>query len=609
MLDLYTEAGRSTLERARKVSQQVHDQHLERRNKLIEKALGDNWKREGRRETLLNVLYRAVETWAYRLTVSRPRCMISTFRSQKAHFASRFQTAVNNYAKRIDIDAELAAIVMDAMFYLGVAKCYWAPSGNPMQVANPEMPLEPGEGATEEQWERYLNVQQSMQETLQVDPGTPMIERISPDDYLYDTSASRRKYLQWEMHTYRPLLEEVRADRRFDPKVVSKLKATANRDGDYRERADLLSRLGWQQDQDELEPRVTLRDVWLNRTRTWAVMSDDVSLPPLYQSEPGELIVDPFETLIFSQLPDNISPISLAGNLDNLHDHINAMARKMNNQARRQKTVTAYAGSEVDATNVRDEKDGGMVRVAMPDLIQEKRFGGVDPLNGQYLSVLQAMFNKESNNLDLVSGGGSQSPTATQDQILNAASGALEAKKIERVAEFTGKLFQRMGEMMWHDPVLEVPGVRTLTELGITLDASWKPDYREGEYQDYEFSFEPFSQRYLAPSEKVSMLNRLLMEIYLPAAQILESQGKMIDLSQLPEMHANLLNMPELLTLVKDQVQIPEPKSGGMAGSGHTENPFSFGGQKTYQHLHATNTDRGNAEQQQWAEAASAQGM
>ena len=57
---------------------------------------------------------------------------------------------------------------------------------------------------------------------------------------------------------------------------------------------------------------------------------------------------------------------------------------------------------------------------------------------------------------------------------------------------------------------------------------------------------EPYSMRVSSPSEKLQMLNDLMMNIFIPASQMLEAQGVTVDMAQYVATIAKYGNLKEL---------------------------------------------------------------
>jgi replicative superfamily II helicase len=106
--------------------------------------------------------------------------------------------------------------------------------------------------------------------------------------------------------------------------------------------------------------------------------------------------------------------------------------------------------------------------------------------------------------------------------------------------------------MLWADEFKQivsevaVPGAKDFQAT-----YSWKPGDREGNFIDYNFDIDAYSMQYQGPRAKLDQLNSLVQGVYLPMAQMVQQQGGMIDLHQLTKQYSDLLNLPELMQIVK----------------------------------------------------------
>lgn len=602
-IDLNSESTRADFWKAAKISERIKDELSERRTSIVSKIIGDNWTIADKRTTVTNLLFRAYETFSFDLSSNRPRCEISSLVRQNAWFASTFQIAVNNYAKKIKFDAELLACIQDAILGMGVMKRYWAPSGEELEVLNPDA-QEPGLDAGPEEWRDYSDTQY-----IKVDAGQPMLERVDPFDFIWDTAQPRRRYFRYECHRYRRSLSDVKSDRRYNSKVRFELKAGSKFGANTQERAQRLGELGYQHDVDELEPMVTLVDVYLPQEKMYYVLAEDESLAPLYSGKWDGAPGGPFSLLIFSQAPDNFTPISLLANLETIHDAVNSTLRKMLRQAQHQKEAMGYAASEGDAIRHRDVADGGMFRLTSPESLLPVKWGGVSPSLAQFNSTLQQLGNREGGNLDLIAGIAPQAQTARQDEMLHERNGIMQNHRVQNVAAFTGECFEALGWMLWHDVSTKVRAKREIPGTDIQIDASWYPEQREGDIDDYEFNFTPYNETYISPADKMQMVNGLLTNFYLPMLPALNQSGQTIDLSGMPEFHATMGNAPELRQFIVPMSAPP----GGSQNTGAPESPIGQplpvsqrvgNPNRTYQHEHATTTPHEDPNSAAWANMA-----
>lgn len=607
-IDLESDSTRASFWKAFRLSEQIHEDLMSRRTVIVGKIIGDNFTQGDKKSTITNLLGRAYEVFSYDLTSNRPRCEITSRVRKNAWFAANFSVAINGYAKKIGFDQELLACVQDAILGMGVMKRYWAPTGDEVSVLNPDV-SEPGMDAGPDEWRDYTDTQY-----IKIDPGQPMLERVDPFDFIWDTAQPRRRYFRYECHRYRRALSDVKSDRRYKADVRAELKAGSKFGANEQERAQRLGELGYQHDVDELEPMVTLIDVYLPQQKMFYVLADDASLGPLYAGKWDGAPGGPFSLLLFSQAPDNFTPLSLLANMETIHDNINSTLRKMIRQAQRQKETMGYAASEGDAIRQKDTQDGGFFRITSPESLLPIKTGGVDPRLAQFNATLQQLGNREGGNLDLIAGIAPQAGTARQDELLHERNGIMQNHRVQNVASFTGDCFEALAWMMWNDVNLEVRGQREIPGLDIQVDATWKPDVRAGEIEDYQFEFTPFNQSYIAPADKMQMINGLLTQFYLPLLPALNQAGLTLDLSGMPEFHATMGNAPELRQFIVPMTA--GPGGGQNTGGGGQDSPVgqplpvsqrTQNPQRTYEHTSRSVTPRDDMNSDAWSNIASAE--
>ena len=138
------------------------------------------------------------------------------------------------------------------------------------------------------------------------------------------------------------------------------------------------------------------------------------------------------------------------------------------------------------------------------------------------------------------------------------------------------KLIRKLGVMLWQDPfktlVMEIPVVGA---KGYSYTSRWEPGDREGNFLDYNFEIDVFSMQFQSPSSKVQKLNEIVMGLVLPMAQLIMQQGGMVDFFALMKIYADLLNLPELMDIVKFSVPMGNEQGGVSAISEVPKSPTS----------------------------------
>jgi hypothetical protein len=126
------------------------------------------------------------------------------------------------------------------------------------------------------------------------------------------------------------------------------------------------------------------------------------------------------------------------------------------------------------------------------------------------------------------------------------------------------KLVRNLAFMLWSDPIkrmsgrMEIPGAD-----GLTLESHWTPEFRMGEFYDYDLNIDVFSMQYRPPEAKAQAIAQLLQTVYIPMAQQLQAQGGQIDLQVLLNLQAELLNLPGL----KHVIRFTEPTQAASGGA------------------------------------------
>lgn len=561
-MDLRKESDRSAFWRSFKVHRRQLDRHLDQRTELIERYCGSEYvggfqnSKSKPPRTYINLLNLMANAYAVALAAERPRVCVTTPYPTLRPFANRFQIATNNWLEEIRFDVTLRRLVMDAFFFMGIAKVYQAP-GNFQDVPNPEYPPEPGMYSSPQDFMDYAKAQESgVPESIFVDVGTPMIERISPDAFTWDMGADEWDRIKYASHQYRVPLSDVKDDDRFDPDIVKQLNADSKWDFKYGETQDMMARdisRGDESDPDEMEPMITLMDVWMPREFKWAVVAKHFeNLGPLYCEEWDGPESGPYHILSYGDVPDNIVPVSPALNVRILHDLSNRLLGKVANQAKNQKTILGYSGDESDAMAVRDAQDMELVKLMDEGSVNPMRLNGVDQQTLMMYQVFDGIFSRAAGNLDARLGLGASADTATQDKLIHASVSKQEETMRIRTVDFVARVVRDGAYMLWIDQHKTIPG--SLQIGNAVVDRTWTPEEREGDFIQHNFTIEPFSMKYKSPQERMQGIYNFVANFAVPLAPMLQQQGATLDFQAFVDMVADLENEPRLKEVIKFQL-------------------------------------------------------
>ena len=500
-----------------------------------------------RREVIMNLMYQTAETYTMSLAANRPRVLVTARHPDIEWFAHTFQLSLNNLIKEIRLENILRKAVMDSFFAIGIVKVYTADAG-----------LVQLEG--EDEW---------------VDPGKPFAENISLDDFVYDTTASEWRKSSFCLNKFRISREKVMNDSAYDRKVIEQLKPAtqypnySNHDGEVPVREMLTA----ETTEPGIDPMLDLMDIWLPKDNLIVTMPVGKDTKPVRIVEWEGPENGPFHTLSLTcEVPDNIMPVSPAMNLKPLSDLVNGLLRKQKRQAQRQKDIPFYqAGHQDDARRIERASDGEWTRVDNPDSVNVMKMGGVDSQNQAFSHSMRDTFDRMAGNLQMMAGLGPQADTLGQDKLIHGAVSKREANMQYRVVDFTARICKDLGQLLWQDEMLEIPN--EFEAAGQTIRADWDPEVREGNFWDYNFEVEPFSMMYKSPSERVQGLTNFVTQIAMPMEQVLAQAGGAVDMQELTEVYADLMDMPRLKSIVKfDQPgnERPGPTPEQPAQASHT---------------------------------------
>jgi len=555
---------------------------------LVAEYAGDGYGGYGdtgttRKEIIVNLMQQTVEAYMMALAAHRPRVLITTKHESLRAFAAHYQVALNNLIQEIGLEQTLQQWVLDAFFCLGVIKVHMASSG--------EVQIE---------------------QDLWADPGKPFASNVSLDNWVHDTSATKWEEVQFAGDIYRIPWDALQDETIYDQKVAKEIRPTSKVEADQ-DRLENISR-GYDVGEDEYLSMVDLIDVWLPRDNVIETYACDFRSQNLViRGEPVAVMewngpeFGPYKLLRFNMVPENIMPASPASHLASLAKHINNVYRKQIKSSRDFKEVTVYApGDEKSARNLKDARHNDMVCATDPNAVKRVKMNGVDAINQQFLVSLMADYDRAAGNLTALLGLGVQAETLGQEQLIHGAASGKTAQMGQRVLTSVVSLVRDLGHLLWHDQVNAVPGEMELPGLpGYVADATWTPEDREGDFEDYNLSIDVHSMRYKGPDERLKGLVGVLTGVYAPFLQMLMQQGGSLNFPAITRDIAELGDMPQLKQWVQFTSGIPDETEVAPQGkSSATTRKY------IQQRTPAGGTAQGqNVQQQQaWASLASAQG-
>ena len=564
--------------------------YREKRKEHLEAFVGSEYGDEQRedahnyRATIMNLMNQTANTYTYALAANNPRILCTSEHEALTGFARNFQAGVNLLLSEIKFDRTMRRLVMDAFFSVGIAKVFFAATGTQVEVPNPNVPKEPGFDASPEEWSSYLSAQ-----NIWMDPGKPFVERVSLDHFTFDTTVTEWEKIRYATHDYRVPYEVALDDPRFDQEVLKR----AGPSSKYQDRNDVpegevsedipgfnSATSGKDGDPDEMEDMITLCDVWLPFERggpRWAVTIPNAPShkPLLYDKWTGPEN-GLFHYLSFGDVPDMILPSTPSMNLISLHELVNSLLRKAARQAENEKTILVAQGDPTDAENVTGAHDMKVQMVSNVDNLKEVTFNGNYEKKLAFAQIMEGIHSRAAGNLDAMAGLGPQSPTAKQDSLIHDAVSKREAQMQHSVVKFVEEVTRDLGWMLWMDQTKSMRGSYRLPGLDHPIPLEWKPEDREGEFNQYQIKVEPYSMAYKSPSERMQQLIGITQSFIAPLMPLIQSG--VIDIQRVIATVAELGDIPRITEWFSALAGPPQmPPMSGMGGGGmpsHTQRDY-----------------------------------
>lgn len=522
MLDLSNNEKRARLLKAIKSSRDALEPFRRVRKELIKDYVGSWYAESGaENKTLVNLINQTARIYTVALAANNPQVLVNTPRMENLAFARRFEVNLNKLIGDMSLDKTFRAIVMDAFFCLGCGVVMMRDTDT-----------------------RFHGVLES-EEDVWLDPGEPWFNRVSLDDLILDMPAKELSKMRYCGHRYRADYEKVMEEPGYDKKVRDKLKPTDRSHHDSTGAVrDIASEWGSAED-DDLKDMVWLMDVWIAENNSIVTMACDQDLPPLIEREWVGSQAGPYKFLSLGDTPDNVIPTSPAINLKGMHDLQNRLHRRMEEDSDAHRVVNVYPPSMADdAERLRTAGRNSWQRGQSPDQIKQFEMGGVDQRDMALATFLQSEYDRFAGNLQAMGGLGSQASTVGQEELIHGSVTRNVADMRMAVVSFASECILDLGRLMWEDQTLELQTSIPVENSGIRVSTDWKPDYRQGNFEDYEFRVEPYSMVFKTPEQNLQEIFQVLREIA-PLWPMFQASGATFDAAAIVDEIARLKNRPE----------------------------------------------------------------
>ena len=98
-----------------------------------------------------------------------------------------------------------------------------------------------------------------------------------------------------------------------------------------------------------------------------------------------------------------------------------------------------------------------------------------------------------------------------------------------KVNRFATQIGQDIAHLLFQDQNKVISN--TMETGGYSVDATWTPPRREGEFSDFDFLVEPYSMAYQSPIQRAQVLRQQVQEL-LPMMPLLQQQGVEFDVQR-----------------------------------------------------------------------------
>lgn len=528
MIDLSNDERRGRLLKAIRSSRAAMEPFRRVRKELIKDYVGSWYAESGAdNKTLVNLINQTARIYTISLAANNPQVLITTPRSQSIAFARRFEVNLNKLISDMALDQTFRAIVMDAFFCLGCGVVMMRDTDT-----------------------RFHGLLES-EEDVWLDPGQPWFNRVSLDDLILDMPAKELSKMRYCGHRYRADYEKVMDEPGYSKKVKDKLKPTNREHQDSTGAArDIASEWGSAQD-DDLKDMVWLMDVWIAENNSIVTMAcDQGDLEPLIERDWIGSQAGPYKFLSLGDTPDNVIPTSPAINLKGMHDLQNRLHRRMEDDSDAHRVVNVFPpGMEDDANRLRTAERNGWYRGKSPEQIKQFESGGIDQRDMALATFLQQEYDRFAGNLQAMGGLGAQASTVGQEELIHGQLSKNVADMRTAVVNFASDCILDLGRLMWEDQTLELRTSMPVGNSGINVSSDWTPDYRVGNFDDYEFRVEPYSMVFKTPQQHLQEYFQVLQQIA-PLWPMFQASGATLNAQVLVKEMARLMNKPEIEQLI-----------------------------------------------------------
>jgi hypothetical protein len=437
----------------------------------------------------LNFIFNAIRVLLPTMVMNFPKHTLTTPYLATRQYADLLGLALDQHDMKIDVRNVYRRVIVDAIFTLGILKTGLAQS----------------------------NSVYALDDQDHVDVGTVYTEAVDFDNFVVDPNSKDHMFRDAAFMGDRITVprQMLLDSGLYDNDLVERLP----RAGDVNKQRKAFSLSMQNIDIEEnfsLEDDVEIVELWVPSANAIVTVpgSDDVTFDDYLRVDDYYGVKEgPYTLLSLTPpVPGNPLPVPTVGIWYDLHVLANRMAKKIIEQAERQKDIVTYrrAASE-DAEELKNAGDGEAVAVEDPDAVNVMHFGGQQNSNETHLAQLQGWFNMMAANPEQVGGQQVNATSATAANILqqNASIGLEDMKDL--VYQMAASEARKRCWYFHTDPLMNIPLTRrqqqnTPVQMQTPMGPQWMlmpqmqdvqiiltPEARRGDFLDFTFNIEPES--------------------------------------------------------------------------------------------------------------------
>ena len=437
---------------------------------------------------VLNLIYNAVRVVVPTLVMNFPKTTIMTPYLASREYAELLGLALDQQNLKLNICDVYRRAIVDSLFTLGILKTGLAQSDS-VYVFDDDLGME------------------------SLDNGTVYTDVVDFDNFVVDPACKEHLFRDaaWvgdKICVPRKMLLDSGL---YKNDLIEKLPRADDNTRDSDKAADVSMRNIDKEENADLQDSVEIYEIWVPAAN--AIVSvpacknssnkDYLRVADYYGVKEG-----PYSYLALSPpVPGNPLPVPPVGVWRDLHTLANRMAKKIVEQAERQKDIVAYKSSAVDdAEELKDAGDGESVKVDDLDGVKTISFGGQQNSNENHLQSLENWFNQMAGNPAQVGGQNIEAHSATAANILQQNSGIGLEDMRDAVYKLSGCESRKRAWHLHTDPMMELPLIKRQKQMLPVPGAEWMlapqvqdvqviltPEARSGDFLDYTFIIEPES--------------------------------------------------------------------------------------------------------------------